>query len=459
MGMMSCDSFLDEKSQDLYVPKTVQDYKEFLAGEGLNHGEKNEVSVSENLDILTDDVDESVNVRRKTARDSREPMWGYFTWQDDPEVDFNLTVQRDRSWEVYYHRILISNIILDKMSEMTGAQDERKDLEGETYFLRAWSYFMLVNTYAIPYENEEQASSAEAIPLNDATGVENQHLKKSSLAEVYKQIEKDLDASIAAFEEAKLKKSVYRPNLGTAYLLRSRVALYKKQYQQAADFATEAIKKSGCTLYNISDWTSSNKSRFFDVANTEIMFSYGTTSSYYQLVKYMTASNTEKGCFMVSKELLNMYDASDVRKRAFYYTYMSRTKPYKYYSGTSKLVFTYAFHLSEAYLNRAEANAELGKTAEAMDDINEIRKNRIPDAEQLSADSKESAVELIRNERRMELCFEGLRWFDLRRWGCPELKHVYSSSEVSDEKVEYVLKEGDKRYTLPIPRAERLMNN
>jgi hypothetical protein len=34
------------------------------------------------------------------------------------------------------------------------------------------------------------------------------------------------------------------------------------------------------------------------------------------------------------------------------------------------------FRLAEMYLNRAEASAKLGKTKEALDDVDMIRKNR-----------------------------------------------------------------------------------
>ena len=67
----SCGDFLEEKSQDLFIPKTVQDYKEFVAGEMLNMGQHNGVVLAEYLDILTDDVSDRVKPRRKDSQDSR----------------------------------------------------------------------------------------------------------------------------------------------------------------------------------------------------------------------------------------------------------------------------------------------------------------------------------------------------------------------------------------------------
>lgn len=459
MTLSGCGDFLEEKSQDLYIPKTIQDYREFLLGEGLNHGNLNQVSISEYLDVLTDDVSEYVNVRRKDYGDSRELMWGYYTWNEDPEVDYNKTVIMDRSWEVYYHRILVSNVILSDLAKATGTEQERKDMEGEAHFLRAWSYFMLVNTYAVPYENDAQADAAPAVPINSAISVENKKLPKATLGDIYRLIESDLDASIAAFETAKVEKTIYRPNLSTAYLLRSRVALFKKQYDKAAEYATKVINSSGKKLYDLTNGVAEANDRFLNEKNTEVLFTYGPEGlAAFRLQNYITASNSEKGCFIVSPTLMNMYTSKDVRIKACYYANMKRYKPYKYYAARSHGMFPYAFHLAEAYLNRAEALAETGKAVEALKDINIIRNNRITGNKDLTAATPEEALQLVKDERRRELAFEGMRWFDLRRWGCPELKHVYSSSNVGGEKIEYVLSKGDKRYTLPIPREERLIN-
>lgn len=68
------------------------------------------------------------------------------------------------------------------------------------------------------------------------------------------------------------------------------------------------------------------------------------------------------------------------------------------------------FRYGEVLLNYAEAAFELGKTADAMDAINQIR-NRAGIAPLTSVTRDQ-----IRHERRVELAFEGHRYWDLRRW-------------------------------------------
>ena len=81
--------------------------------------------------------------------------------------------------------------------------------------------------------------------------------------------------------------------------------------------------------------------------------------------------------------------------------------------GTSKtdwIIFRYA----ETLLNFAEAAFELGKTDEALDAINEIRERA--GIKLLTTIDRDK----IRQERRIELAFEGNRYWDVRRWRTAE---------------------------------------
>ncbi len=454
----SCGDFLEEKSQDLFIPKTVQDYKEFVAGEMLNMGQHNGVVLAEYLDILTDDVSDRVKPRRKDSQDSREKMWGYYSWQAEPEIDFNNTFTADQLWDVAYHRILTANIILNRLPEITGEQAKKNDLEAEVRFIRAWSYFMLVNVYAKPYEDATQASTTIAVPLNTATSVENRQLKRATLADIYTLIEEDLTKAVSLFSETNITKNIYRPNLNASLLLLSRVALYTKQYQKAADWATQLINNGSVKLFDLSKQPVRSTLRFFDEENKEILFTFGSRNAY-RLYVYVSASGSEKGCYAVNPTLYSMFNTNDRRKNAFFTSVTGGgIKPFKFYQNSSKNMLPGALHLSEAYLNRAEAYVELGQVAKAVDDLNTIRANRIANYTNVSITNADDAKQEVRKERRMELCFEGLRWFDLRRWGCPELKHTYNANNGTSPAIEYTLNQGDERYTLPIPRRERNLN-
>jgi hypothetical protein len=62
----------------------------------------------------------------------------------------------------------------------------------------------------------------------------------------------------------------------------------------------------------------------------------------------------------------------------------------------------------------AEALNENGKTTDALTELNLVR-NRSGLASKLGLNQTDART-AIRNERRVELCFEAERWFDLIRW-------------------------------------------
>lgn len=68
------------------------------------------------------------------------------------------------------------------------------------------------------------------------------------------------------------------------------------------------------------------------------------------------------------------------------------------------------FRLGEIYLNLAEAAMELNKSSEALEAVNKIRERA--GIALLSTIS----LEKVRHERRVELAFEGHRFWDLKRW-------------------------------------------
>jgi len=88
--------------------------------------------------------------------------------------------------------------------------------------------------------------------------------------------------------------------------------------------------------------------------------------------------------------------------------------------------FNVYFRYTELFLILAEAANEIGGPTfqvngmSAMDVIAAIRERAgitQPDEYLQTVTTKEQMRELIRNERRLELCFEGHRFWDLRRWG------------------------------------------
>ena len=98
------------------------------------------------------------------------------------------------------------------------------------------------------------------------------------------------------------------------------------------------------------------------------------------------------------------------------------------------------FRLAEFYLNYAECQIELGNNAEALKYINLIRKRvNLPDASGINI------REEYEYERKVELMFEGQRFFDLRRW--KRMEEAYSTANLPTAMKVYKLLDGTLLYT------------
>ncbi|MBO5563517.1 MAG: RagB/SusD family nutrient uptake outer membrane protein [Bacteroidales bacterium] len=105
----------------------------------------------------------------------------------------------------------------------------------------------------------------------------------------------------------------------------------------------------------------------------------------------------------------------------------------------------------EVVLNRAEAYAKLGQDGNALEDVNTIRRragNPELGSGDLSGLGYGSMLDLVLDERRMELCFEGHRFFDVFRNRLPmDRRYIgYHTWEI--------IQPGDPRIALLIPQDE-----
>lgn len=122
------------------------------------------------------------------------------------------------------------------------------------------------------------------------------------------------------------------------------------------------------------------------------------------------------------------------------------------------------FRLAEFYLNYAEIMYELGNEEQAREYVNKVRARQSVNMPPVTA-SGEKLRDKIRNERRVELAFEGHRFFDVRRWGIADKTENRDLLAMNIQKKE----DGSKTYEVtlllkrsfleqhklvPIPRTE-----
>ncbi|MCF0176505.1 MAG: RagB/SusD family nutrient uptake outer membrane protein [Bacteroidales bacterium] len=466
--MVSCSDFLTESSQDEIRPNKASDYKELIAGEVYQ--DNNYSSYHTWLDAMTDDVEDFIGSKTKPTilnPDNRGSGYGYFTWQQSPENQLEGVLNSDAAWAGYYHQILVANMILNDIDNVDGTETEKNLIKAESHMIRAFAYFMLVNLYGEPYD-PEILPNAMGVPVNDLVGAQNKKFERESAADIYALITEDCKTAVELFEKDNYT-TIYRWNKNAAKVFLSRVCLFTHDWDGVIKYAGEAIAEKP-SLWNMEDKQNSDSSTsyFFSKGNPEILFSFG-----YYYSPYWTSGSA--ACYQASASLRAEYTTGDLRLNNTTGEYIrqlgstgllgagKRYCPRKSYDSSDTSVHGKAIRNTEAYLNRAEAYAhKSGKESEALADLNNIRRNRIKAASysELAGLSGNELLNAVKSERRRELCFEGFRWFDLRRWDRPRIVHSFAPSMAAkNDKLYFVLEKDDVAYTLPVPKEVILQDS
>lgn len=352
--------------------------------------------------------------------------------------------------------LVIDNI--DAVGDATAAQ--KANVKGQALFLRALLYFTLVNEYA--YNPKQVVNGFDlGVPLS-TTGVSSVsqvvYGPRAKSSAVYEQIKADLNSAITLLDNTSTK--IYASKAGAQALL-SRVALYNQEYQSSVDNATAAINSNFATF--ITTATAAGYASIFNQKispeslfeiNMEVSESNGTNSiqNIYQRLGNSSTSSSGYGDVIPSNSLLNAYEAGDIRKTAELVAVNKAgeaifwIQKYPGSGGQYGVDNIRIIRVSEMYLNRAEAYARLGGAANealALADLNKIR-NRAGLGSVVATGT--ALVNAILQERRIELAYEGHRWFDLVRLG---------SNIVKDNGT---LLYTDFRILPPIPQAELDIN-
>ncbi|MFT3902704.1 MAG: RagB/SusD family nutrient uptake outer membrane protein [Niabella sp.] len=125
--------------------------------------------------------------------------------------------------------------------------------------------------------------------------------------------------------------------------------------------------------------------------------------------------------------------------------------------------------LAEIYLSYAEALIESGdwQNTDVLKYINLVRQRaKMPAASSADYNTQEQLRDLVRRERNVELCFEGIRYFDIRRWGLlGTLMNgtVYGATNPATGGSPVTVEERScnpaRDYLWPIPQSEMLANS
>ncbi len=449
-GQLTFDTFFETQDHAIWATNAI--YQQFRSWEmtafpwiGLT-------------DIISDDADKG-----SSPNDAE-----YMLELDEFRFDPTNTVFQE-AWQGHYHAIFRANLAIENIPGIEMNTSLRDRIVGEAKFLRAYSYFRIVQWFGdLPLITR---------PLNDN---EYYTQARTPKAEVYNLIENDLLDAIGTLPE----KSDYasadlgRATKGAARGILAKLYMVKHDFAKASE-QSEAIITSG--EYSLLERYNDNflpigehgAESLFEISAVAAQASVtGPGATPYNMIQGVRGiPNLGWGFNRPSDDLVASYEPGDPRRQGTI-IYVGEVLP-----DGSTIVQDNPEIINERYnqkawvpahaglqdngpgnirilryadilLLAAEAFNETGNPGKALDYLNQVRARArgtnnfiLPD---VTTTNQPELREKIYAERRVELAMEQHRWFDLARWGriVEEMDPLYEAFDPA------------KHTLMPIPQSE-----
>jgi hypothetical protein len=379
------------------------------------------------------------------------------------------------TWARAYSTINQCNLFIEGMNEkgveVVGA-DLGKNYIGEASFIRALSYYSLLQFFAKPYWDGNGSAPGLPLRLTGIKGPGSSDLARSTVAEVYTQILADLSTAEAGlpltYGTTQAVTNTTRAHRNTAIALKTRVYLSMRKYAEVITEANKIVSATapfkaatGVPHELQADITNVFKTPY---TTTESILSMPFSSdprdqagTQNQLGTYFY-NNASAGSaeFMLAADGIIAdadWKAGD-KRRGFIYTNALTSRKYmsKYALGSPYLDYVPVLRYAEVLLNLAEAKVRTANSvdAQAVALLNAVR-NRSDATTTYTVGSFADANALINailKERRIELIGEGFRNNDIMRLG---LNFPARPGKAA-------IKPGESGYILPISNDELIYN-
>ncbi len=353
---------------------------------------------------------------------TEDPLYFSFTYTHSPNQS-----NARFFWYISYKIINGANTVIQLLEAKPELSGDEEQLLGENYFLRAFMSFNLVRFYAKPY-NMGDPNANMGIILRRSTSDASEKAR-ASVQETYDAILEDALTSITFLNQSRGVSFVSKE---AAWAFLSRVYLHMEDYDKCIEYSDKVIQSGKFqlessdayptyfrnalsraeTIWAIEHTPSDSRGKFGSIAS--MIYSDGNSGWGEEFATEGYRS------LLLPEDVRRLYidttftsDGDIQRKNGLEMFFITK---FSFQDGDPNLSSPVMFRLAEMYLNRAEAYAHLGDTNSALEDVNEIRRNRgLSNHLITDLPNGKTLLEVVLDERRLELAFEGHRYFDLTR--------------------------------------------
>ncbi|TCD00320.1 RagB/SusD family nutrient uptake outer membrane protein [Pedobacter psychroterrae] len=336
-----------------------------------------------------------------------------------------LTAAYSTQWSVLYKQIYYANLAIEGITANQGKLVNKNQWLGEALFIRAFSYFDLINLYG-------------DVPLATTSNyLANNVLARSSKALVVTQMINDLKQAESLLGTTYLNglsvvtPNRARPNQFVASALLARVYLYNGEWANAEAAAAKVINNT--TAYELVApglaFLANSRETLWalaPMANTGATFvrDYGLYNAGMPAQAPTSANMATFSMTPISESLFNSFEANDARVTNWLRLTITTASPTagrfyfpnKYKTNVVGAEFNIVLRLAEQYLIRAESRARLNNLSGAKTDVDAVRNRASLGG--ITATTQAEMINAVLKERRTELFSEfGHRFYDLKRTG------------------------------------------
>lgn len=427
-GLTACNKYLDEKSnKSLVTPSTIDDLQGLL---------DDVVTMNTATPGFMETCSDDFFLMPITYNALASLQLELYSYKFYP---YQYTNDWSKSYQVVYN----ANMCLERLENIELTSSNRQSWEnvkGSALFFRSFYYLDLVWQHAKVYDISTSATDL-GIVLRSSSDF-NIKSVRATLQETYDMI--IADTKLAASLLPDNPQHVMRPSKAAAYGVLARAYLSMSRPDSAFKYADLALGiKSSLMDYNDdADVNGSVSSTVpFKKFNKEVIFYTEMYASFGLHIPSRAKIDTA---------LTASYAADDLRKAAFFKNNSGYAQFKGSYTANSNTLFS-GIAVDELLLIRAECHARLGRTQEAMSDLNALLKKRWKKSvtyPSIIAENSNMALAIILAERRKELIMRGLRWIDIKRLN-KEGQNI-TPTRLVNGKI-FTLAPNDNLYALPLP--------
>ncbi|NVM66868.1 hypothetical protein FHW88_005186 [Mucilaginibacter sp. SG538B] len=439
MGILlySCkkqDEFLDTKpNQALKTPATLADLRGLLQNESVFNSQP-DPGLGE---IASDDFmiqDAIFPTLSSTDRNA-------FTWA---QVVFDAATIQNSDWNSPYQIVYYANVVLDALPAIVPAANEKQaydQVKASALFYRAWAFYGLLQTFAMPYDKRTAADQPGIIlRLNSDL---NTHPPRSSIAACYARVISDLKTALPALPLSPALKT--SPSQAAVNALLARISLGMADYSSALNYADACLVQ----FDTLTDYNTLTKP-----TTTTLSSTYLSEDIYHSNMVGHVVYSVRRDSY-ISPDLYQSYDINDLRRSKFF-AILDGLPQFPRFVGSYDIKGQKYDGLAtdEIYLIKAECQARTGDANGAMSSLNTLLRMRwktgtfVP----YTAVSADDALLQVLRERQKELLLRGLRWTDLRRLNLESRFAITLKKTVNGGS--FVLPPNDPKYAFPLPDIE-----